>query len=89
MTKLPLAPRQRKTLRIGLGLSQSQLADALGSNRDTVSRMERSVDMPTARAAPARVDLLLLAFSKGFRPDGWPEEGRAGTRLRKPEGVPS
>ena len=63
----------------GLGLSRSQAAAMLGVTTNTVARYASG-----ARGVPGPVVRLLAIYSDGYRPDDWPERGRAGVMGRPP-----
>ena len=81
----PLTPERRRQIRLELGLSQPQMGALLETGAGEVSRIERDPSKSTARPAPARYDQLLRAFASGYRPSGWPPQGRAGLSSTKAE----
>jgi DNA-binding XRE family transcriptional regulator len=68
-----MTPDQIKTARADLGLTQSQLAQLLDTDPQSVRRMEMASDAATHRKPAPRMARLIAAYLDGYRPPDWPE----------------
>lgn len=75
-TKNPatMTPRELKTARHRLGLTQEQLGRLLDTDKQSVYRMELEPGRLTHRKPPPRYVKLLTAYLEGYRPKDWPKE---------------
>lgn len=69
-----MTPEQIKSAREQLGLSTSQLAAMLDTDKQTVHRMELPTSASTHRAPAHRMVRLIEAYLAGYRPADWPLE---------------
>lgn len=67
-----MTPYEIKEARQSLGLSVSQMAAMLETDRQTIRRMEMSADASTAREPAGRMVRLIRLYLDGARPDDWP-----------------
>ena len=68
---------EAKAIRARLGLTQAQLADAVGlATSLSVSEFERP---PNPKPVPRLWALLLKAYDDGYRPDNWPKRNKQRT----------
>ncbi|MFG6535676.1 helix-turn-helix domain-containing protein [Sulfitobacter sp. 1A16787] len=80
MTRPTLTPAALRAARLALDLTQSQLADMLDTDAQSVRRMEMEPGAATARPIPPRAARLVAAYLSGYRPEDWPGAG-----LRDPQ----
>ena len=71
-----VTPEEIREARLTLGLSQSELADLLDTDKQTVRRMEMDEDAATFRSPAPRMERLIVAYQRGYRPDDWPERNK-------------
>jgi DNA-binding XRE family transcriptional regulator len=69
-----MTPDEIRGARVLLGLSQSQLAELLETDAQTVRRMEMDQNRSTHRLPAPRMCRLIMAYVDGYRPDDWPWE---------------
>ena len=65
-----MTPSEFKAIRVGLGLTQAELAVLLGyAHRNGVSILE---SVASGRLVPPTVERLMRAYEAGYRPADWP-----------------
>jgi DNA-binding XRE family transcriptional regulator len=69
-----MTPDEIRGARVLLGLSQSQLAELLETDAQTVRRMEMDQNRSTHRLPAPRMCRLIMAYVDGYRPNDWPWE---------------
>lgn len=67
-----MSPDEFRAARRRLGLSDSQMATALGVSPTQVRRMEVQVDKSSHRPVSATTAKLVEAYLSGYRPPDWP-----------------
>lgn len=67
-----MTPEEIRRARVSLGLSQSQMAELLETDAQTVRRMEMDQNRSTHRLPAPRMCRLIMAYVDGYRPDDWP-----------------
>lgn len=67
-----MTPIEFKRARAKLGLSVSEMADALGLSPLQIRRMEMPGDRSSAREVQPPVAKLIIAYLHGYRPKDWP-----------------
>ena len=68
-----MTPEEIKEARTVLGLSLSQFAEMLDTDKQTARRMEFAEDAVTYRQPAPRMIRLIDAYIAGFRPYDWPK----------------
>lgn len=72
-----MTPTQIKEARRMLGLTQSQLAQLLETDPQSIRRMEMDPSAATHRKPAPRMARLIAAYLDGWRPADWPESAAA------------
>lgn len=70
-----MAPDQIAEARRKLGLTQSQFAALLETDKSTIRKMEFPEDAAQHRKPARRMVRLIHAFLDGWRPTDWPDQG--------------
>jgi transcriptional regulator with XRE-family HTH domain len=66
---------QMREARLRLGLTQQQLALALGYSGDHVRQRISEFERPRCRVAiPKHIAMLVQAIEQGYRPENWPQQ---------------
>lgn len=66
-----MTPEEIKSARQALGLSVAEFARLLETDAQTVRRMEFPENASTARKPAVRMEQLIDAYLKGYRPSHW------------------
>jgi len=65
-----------KAAREALGLSLSEFAELLDTDKTTTRRLEMEPSHNTARAPAPRMVRLIRAYLEGYRPFDWPQKSQ-------------